>query len=210
MCRIFRQILSGTRIKLAGTLDVFQTVIGKICREDVRIILCGQVLSKISGFISLILYHTLNFKSIHFRERNTFWRRCQQFWKIKIKKFEKSIDFYRQNCYNNKAVMLIPAEVAEWQTRYFEGVVGVFSCGFKSHSPHHVALSPFGFNVVLFLESSRIFEFLKKLILGSSIGVVITGLVYSKCGVEFWRRECGKRFVVRVYGIWWWLEIGQF
>ena len=44
--------------------------------------------------------------------------------------------------------------MAEWQTRYFEGVVGVFSCGFKSHSPHHMALDPFGFNVVLFWEDN--------------------------------------------------------
>ena len=29
------------------------------------------------------------------------------------------------------------AAVAEWQTRYFEGVVIVRSCEFKSHQPHH-------------------------------------------------------------------------
>ena len=29
--------------------------------------------------------------------------------------------------------------MVEWQTRYFEGVVGVFSCGFKSHPPHQTA-----------------------------------------------------------------------
>lgn len=29
------------------------------------------------------------------------------------------------------------AAVAEWQTRYFEGVVGLRSCEFKSHQPHH-------------------------------------------------------------------------
>ena len=29
------------------------------------------------------------------------------------------------------------AAVAEWQTRYFEGVVTVRSCEFKSHQPHH-------------------------------------------------------------------------
>ncbi len=28
------------------------------------------------------------------------------------------------------------ADVVEWQTRYFEGVVGVCSCEFKSHRPH--------------------------------------------------------------------------
>ena len=28
------------------------------------------------------------------------------------------------------------AVVAEWQTRYFEGVVNVSSYGFKSHQPH--------------------------------------------------------------------------
>lgn len=60
--------------------------------------------------------------------------------------FKKGIDNISETCYNIKAVNAqahtLYAEVAEWQTRYFEGVVGVFSCGFKSHSPHHVALNP--------------------------------------------------------------------
>ena len=30
------------------------------------------------------------------------------------------------------------AAVAEWQTRYFEGVVIFRSCEFKSHQPHHI------------------------------------------------------------------------
>ena len=71
--------------------------------------------------------------------------------------------------------MLIPAEVAEWQTRYFEGVVGVFSCGFKSHSPHHVALDPLGFNVVF--------------------------LLVGFCEGWFQMWECGKLVVVRVHRI---------
>lgn len=29
------------------------------------------------------------------------------------------------------------ADVVEWQTRYFEGVVSVCSCEFKSHRLHH-------------------------------------------------------------------------
>ncbi len=30
------------------------------------------------------------------------------------------------------------AEVAEWQTRYVQGVVSVRTCGFKSHLRHHI------------------------------------------------------------------------
>lgn len=29
------------------------------------------------------------------------------------------------------------ARVAEWQTRYFEGVVSNWTCGFKSRFSHH-------------------------------------------------------------------------
>ncbi len=36
------------------------------------------------------------------------------------------------------------AAVAEWQTRYFEGVVIVRSCEFKSHQPHHSFSIKFG------------------------------------------------------------------
>ena len=32
---------------------------------------------------------------------------------------------------------ILYAVVAEWQTRYFEGVVIFRSCEFKSHQPHH-------------------------------------------------------------------------
>ncbi len=60
---------------------------------------------------------------------------------LKISNFlKKGIDNSKKSWYNIKAVNIqahtLYAEVAEWQTRYFEGVVGVFSCGFKSHSPH--------------------------------------------------------------------------
>jgi hypothetical protein len=30
------------------------------------------------------------------------------------------------------------AEVAEWQTRYVQGVVSARACGFKSHLRHHL------------------------------------------------------------------------
>ena len=56
------------------------------------------------------------------------------------------LDKSKKVCYNIKAVrddtplkLNNPcAEVVEWQTRYFEGVVEIFPCGFKSHSPHHL------------------------------------------------------------------------
>lgn len=32
------------------------------------------------------------------------------------------------------------ADVVEWQTRYFEGVVGVGSCEFESHLGHYKRL----------------------------------------------------------------------
>ena len=33
---------------------------------------------------------------------------------------------------------ILYAVAAEWQTRYFEGVVNESSYGFKSHQPHHL------------------------------------------------------------------------
>jgi hypothetical protein len=33
------------------------------------------------------------------------------------------------------------AEVAEWQTRYVQGVVSVRTCGFKSHLRHHAPVA---------------------------------------------------------------------
>ena len=33
------------------------------------------------------------------------------------------------------------AEVAEWQTRYVQGVVSVRMCGFKSHLRHHAPVA---------------------------------------------------------------------
>ena len=58
------------------------------------------------------------------------------------------LDKSKKVCYNIKAVrddtplkLNNPcAEVVEWQTRYFEGVVEIFPCGFKSHSPHQTAI----------------------------------------------------------------------
>ena len=36
--------------------------------------------------------------------------------------------------------MLVRAEVAEWQTRYVQGVVSIRACGFESHLRHHGSL----------------------------------------------------------------------
>lgn len=35
------------------------------------------------------------------------------------------------------------ADVVEWQTRYFEGVVSVCSCEFKSHRLHQISIKAF-------------------------------------------------------------------
>ena len=44
------------------------------------------------------------------------------------------------------------AVVAEWQTRYFEGVVNVSSYGFKSHQPHHSSKLSYDCMVVFFTD----------------------------------------------------------
>ena len=40
-------------------------------------------------------------------------------------------------CHDIINIAITYAAVAEWQTRYFEGVVIFRSCEFKSHQPHH-------------------------------------------------------------------------